>query len=306
MGKLSVDWTGVFPAVTTQFDTNLKIDFDATQATVARQIEDGVHGIIALGTCGENNSLRPEEKRDVLKAIVETAAGRVPVVTGVSELTTMAAADYARDAETIGVDGLMALPAMVYTPNDDELVAHFADVAAATSLPIMIYNNPAAYRVSISIENFERLAKIDNIAAIKESSEDIRRITDLYNAFGDRYWIMAGLDDVALEALAMGAKGWISGLTNAFPAESVAIWNLFQAGKLEARARGLSLVHSAAASRRAPRPRPMHQAVRTGDGTRLGTRPPASPRADRRNAPGGARYRETSAGDPAGSRRPRR
>ena len=227
-----IGWRGVFPAATTQFAEDHSIDIEATRQVVDNLVRDGVHGLIAMGTVGENNSLRAEEKREVLKAIVEVVAGRVPVITGVSELTTELAEDYARAAETIGADGLMLLPAMVYVPSEAELEAHIRRVAAASRLPIMLYNNPPAYRVSISIDTLRRLSDVETLAAIKESAPDPRRITDIINACGERYTVFAGLDDVALEELLLGAQGWVSGLTNAFPHESIALWDAFEVGDL--------------------------------------------------------------------------
>ena len=218
---MQTNWRGVFPAATTQFKEDLSIDIEATQRVVDALIRDGVDGIIAMGTVGENNSLDANEKRTLLRAIVEVVAGRVPVLPGVSEFDARRASDFARDAEKLGADGLMVLPAMVYVPTAEELAHHFRTVAAATSLPIMLYNNPPAYRVSIDVQVLRVLASIDNVVAIKESAPDPRRFTDLINAFGDRYLLFAGLDDVALEGLLLGARGWVSGLTNAFPEESV-------------------------------------------------------------------------------------
>ena len=229
---MNIAWQGVFPAVTTQFREDLSIDVADTQRVIDDLIKDGVSGVIAMGTCGENNSLTADEKRILLKAIVEVVAGRVPVITGVSELTTPLAIAWVKDAETLGADGLMLLPAMVYVPKVAELVAHFTQVAEATNLPIMLYNNPAAYRVNISNEALEALRPVKNIVAIKESASDTRRFTDLYNAFGDRFAIFAGLDDVAFEGLLLGAQGWISGLTSAFPRESVMLVKALKAGDI--------------------------------------------------------------------------
>ncbi|OLB11349.1 MAG: dihydrodipicolinate synthase family protein [Gammaproteobacteria bacterium 13_2_20CM_66_19] len=226
-------WSGVFPAATTQFGADLALDTTATSAVQAALVRDGVHGVVLLGTVGENNSLTAEEKRTVLKGAVETVGGRVPLIAGVSELTTASAVAYARDAERIGVDGLMVLPAMVYVPTRAELEYHLRAVARATSLPIMLYNNPPAYRVNIEIETLERLAELRNIVAIKESAPDPRRFTDLLNALGERYVLFAGLDDVVFEALTLGARGWVSGLTNAFPAESLALYEAIRADDLE-------------------------------------------------------------------------
>lgn len=218
---MSTGWHGVFPAVTTQFREDMSVDIDDTQRVQDALVKDGVNGLIVMGTCGENNSLDPEEKRTILKAAVEVVAGRVPVITGVSEFDTRRAIAYARDAEKLGADGLMLLPAMVYVPKPEELIAHFKSVAEATSLPIMLYNNPPAYRVNIGYDVLQALEGVANIKAVKESAPDPRRFTDLFNVFGDRFELFAGLDDVALEGLMLGAKGWVSGLTSAFPEESV-------------------------------------------------------------------------------------
>jgi 4-hydroxy-tetrahydrodipicolinate synthase len=225
-------WSGVFPAATTQFDTAGNVDIAATQAVQAALVRDGVHGLVLLGTVGENNSLTAEEKRAVLKAAVAAVGGKVPLLTGVSENTTAAAATFARDAERIGINGLMVLPAMVYVPTAAELEQHFKSVAQASALPIMLYNNPPAYRVSIEIELLERLAEVPTIVAIKESAPDPRRFTDVINRFAERFVLFAGLDDIALEGLILGAKGWVSGLTNAFPAESLALYEAVRSGDL--------------------------------------------------------------------------
>lgn len=230
---MQVSWAGVFPAATTQFAPDLSLDLGSTQKVQDALVRDGVHGLIIMGTVGENNSLEPDEKRVVLKAAVEAVGGRVPVIAGVSEFDTKRAIAFARDAEKAGADGLMLLPAMVYVPAEAELVAHFRAVSEATSLPIMLYNNPPAYRVSVSVEAMKRLADRPNIVCLKESAPDTRRFTDLYNALGDRFILFAGLDDVALEGLLLGAKGWVSGLTNAFPKESLALYEAALAGDLE-------------------------------------------------------------------------
>jgi 4-hydroxy-tetrahydrodipicolinate synthase len=234
----AVSWRGVYPAATTQFVPDLSVDVPATQSVIEALVKDGVHGLILMGTCGENNSLEPEEKRALLRAATEVVRGRVPIVAGVSELTTARAAAFARDAEKLGADALMVLPAMVYAPTEAELVTHFRAVAAASGLPIMLYNNPPAYRVEITMSALTALADVPTIVAVKESAPDTRRFTDLYNAFGDRFAVLAGLDDVALEGLLLGARGWVSGLTNAFPRESIALYEAAIAGDLE-RARAI-------------------------------------------------------------------
>ena len=229
---LSCNWAGVFPAATTQFDATLGLDLSATRSVQSALIGDGVHGLVVLGTVGENNSLSADEKRTVLKAAVETSGGKVPIIAGVSELTTANAVAYSRDAESLGVDGLMVLPAMVYVPTAAELEHHFLAVARATSLPIMLYNNPPAYRVNIELDTLGRLAEQPNIVAVKESAPDSRRFTDIFNAFGDRFVVFAGLDDLAFEGLCLGARGWVSGLTNAFPRQSLRLYEALITGDL--------------------------------------------------------------------------
>jgi len=159
--------------------------------------------------------------------------GRVPIIVGVSEFTTATAVSFVRDAERLGAAGFMVLPGMVYVPTAAELEHHFRTIAAATSLPIMLYNNPPSYRVNIEIPTLERLAEVPNIVAIKESAPDPRRITDLFNAFGERFVLFAGLDDVVFEAITLGARGWVSGLTNVFPTESLALYTALEKGDLE-------------------------------------------------------------------------
>lgn len=234
---LSCDWSGVFPAATTQFDADMQLDLPATQRVQKALLDDGVHGLVLMGTVGEGNSLSAEEKRSVLKAAVEVA-GKAPVIVGVSEFTTATAAKFAHDAERLGATGLMVLPAMVYVPTAAELEYHFKTVAAATGLPIMLYNNPPSYRVNIDMGTLKRLANVPNIVAIKESAPDSRRFTDIINAFGERFVLFAGLDDVAFEGLTLGAKGWVSGLTNAFPSESLWLYEALRKGDLE-RARSI-------------------------------------------------------------------
>lgn len=228
----SCTWSGVFPAATTQFDTDLEVDVPATQRVQKALLQDGVQGLVLMGTVGEGNSLTAEEKRTVLSAAVEVSEGKVPVIAGVSEFTTATAVRFARDAERLGASGLMVLPAMVYVPTAAELEFHFRAVADATGLPIMLYNNPPSYRVTIDLATLGRLADVPNIVALKESAPDSRRFTDIINAFGDRFVLFAGLDDYAFEALTLGAKGWVSGLTNAFPLESLQLFEALRDGDL--------------------------------------------------------------------------
>ena len=227
---MQCNWKGVYPAVTTQLNANGVIDIVGTQRVVDALIRDGIDGLIALGTVGENNSLEASEKSAVLQAVVQSVAGRVAVIAGVSEYDARRAARFAQTAEQLGADGLMVLPPMVYVPTPAELAAHFKHVARETALPIMLYNNPPAYRTNIDVDVLTELATVDNIVAVKESAPDPRRFTDLRNVFGERFVLFAGLDDLALEALYLGARGWVSGLTNAFPRESVEMVAAFERG----------------------------------------------------------------------------
>jgi 4-hydroxy-tetrahydrodipicolinate synthase len=186
-----------------------------------------------LGTVGENCSLEWEEKREVLKATVEHVQGRVAVLSGVAEYTTKLACRFAKACEEIGVDGLMVLPAMVYKTDPNETITHFRAVAKASRLPIMVYNNPVTYGVDITPSQFAELANEETLVAIKESSENVRRITDLVNTVGDRYRLFCGVDDLVLESLLLGAEGWVSGLVNAFPRENRLLWDLAAAGRWE-------------------------------------------------------------------------
>lgn len=230
---MTVNWKGVYPAVTTQFNDDNSINFQSTQKMIDELIAEGVHGIIVLGTVGENCSLRAEEKREVLKAAKEAVSGRVPLITGVAETTTQFAIEFCQDAEQLGIDGLMVLPGMVYRSTEREAIHHYQQIARSMSLPIMIYNNPITYGVDVSIEGMKVLAQEPNIVSIKEATEDTRRITELQSAFEDRFVIFGGVDDIALESLMLGATGWISGLTNVFPKESVAIYELARQGRYE-------------------------------------------------------------------------
>lgn len=230
---MNCNWQGVFPAATTQFKSDEALDIEATLRHLDAMIDAGVHGIIMLGTVGENCSLEFDEKIGLLKAAVGHVNGRVPVLSGVAEYTTRLACRYAKAAEKAGVDGLMVLPGMVYKSDPRETMHHFRTVAQASGLPIMCYNNPVSYGVDISPEMFDELADEPKFVAIKESSEDCRRITDLKNRCGDRYVLFCGVDDLVLESLMLGATGWVSGLVNAFPAENRLLWDLFMAGRWE-------------------------------------------------------------------------
>jgi 1-pyrroline-4-hydroxy-2-carboxylate deaminase len=227
------NWRGVFPASTTQFKDDESLDLNGTLDHVEMMIKAGVHGMIMLGTVGENASLSGEEKIAILKATVDRVGKRIPVLTGVAENTTKGACRFAVEAQRAGVDGLMLLPGMIYKSDPAETIAHYRAVAKASDLPIMCYNNPVSYGVDITPEMFADLADEPKFTAIKESSEDVRRITDLRNLCGDRYTLFCGVDDLVLESLLLGAEGWVSGLVNAFPDENKLLWDLATAGEWE-------------------------------------------------------------------------
>ena len=227
---LQVDWQGVYPAVPTQFNEDFSLDIKGTQKHVEALLSEGIHGLVMLGTIGENCSLSLDEKIQVLKATDEVNIGSVPLLNGISEYTTAGACETAVAAAKVGVDGFMVMPAMVYNSDRRETVNHFKTVASATDLPVMCYNNPPVYKVDITPEMFEDLAEVENIVCIKEAAGDTRRITDLFNKFKDRYIIFSGLDDVALESILLGCTGWISGLVDAFPRENGLMWDAATSG----------------------------------------------------------------------------
>lgn len=227
-------WTGVFPAITTQMDRDGSLNLEATAKHIEVLIDSGVSGIVMLGSLGENQMLEPEEKRAVMDMAVEIIEGRIPVLSGVAETSTSAAVEYVKDCEEIGADGFMVMPAMCYkTPDPAESLAHFTTVAKSTGLPIMIYNNPISYGNDITPEMFAQLAKVKNFVALKESSGDTRRITDLHRVCGDRYAIFTGVDPLALESAILGIDGWVAGTGIAFPAQNQYVWELMQAGEWE-------------------------------------------------------------------------
>ena len=230
---MAAKWKGVFPAVTTQFTKEQTLDLDATARHLEVLIASGVSGLVMLGSLGENTALEPEEKRRVMEIAVKTSDGRVPVLSGVAECSTAAACRYARDMEWLGADGLMVLPAMVYKADPRETITHFRTVARACGLPIICYNNPLAYHVDITPKMFAELTDAPNLVAIKESSGDVRRITDLINAVGDRYTLFTGVDDLILESVLLGAEGWIAGVGLAFPRENQYLWELATSGQWE-------------------------------------------------------------------------
>jgi dihydrodipicolinate synthase/N-acetylneuraminate lyase len=225
------DWRGVFPAVTTQFRDNLSVDFQATERVIARLIAESVSGIVVCGTVGENGSLTREERIGVMRAARSAAPRGVPVIAGIAEMSTQAACEMAREARRADVDGVMVMPALVYSAKPHESVAHLRAVATATDLPVMVYNNPPIYRTDITPEILNSLSDCETIVCIKESSGDTRRFTDLRNLTGDRFFFFAGLDDTIVESVLMGAQGWVSGMSNVFPKEANRLFSLAVEGR---------------------------------------------------------------------------
>jgi 1-pyrroline-4-hydroxy-2-carboxylate deaminase len=224
-------WHGVFPAVTTQFRKDQSLDLDATVRHCEVLIESGVSGLIVAGSLGESQTLALDEKRALVTAAIGAAAGRIPVLSGVAEMSTAAACQYVRDCEKLGASGFMIMPAMVYKADPSEAMHHFRKVGAATNLPWMLYNNPVGYSVDITPPQFAQLADIKNLVALKESSANTRRITELRIAVGDRFAIFVGVDDLVLEAAILGIDGWVAGSGIAFPDENQLLWDLSRQGR---------------------------------------------------------------------------
>jgi dihydrodipicolinate synthase/N-acetylneuraminate lyase len=226
-------WSGVFPAVTTQMRKDQSIDFKAQARHLEALIESGVSGLIVCGSLGENQALAPEEKWAVVKHAVDIADGRLPVLSGVAESSTVAAIEYVEAVRRVGGGGVMLMPSMLYRGDESEILAFFRSVARSTALPIMIYNNPISYFNDVTPEMFAQLAKLPNIVALKESSGNTRRITDLKNEVGNRFAIFTGVDDLVLESAALGIDGWVAGTGIAFPRENQYFWELLCAGRWE-------------------------------------------------------------------------
>ena len=230
---MTIEWKGVMPAVTTKFTDTDELDIPAFKKNIKAQLDAGVHGIVLGGTLGEASTLEDHEKRTLTKETVAYVDGKVPVMINIAEQSTKGAIAAAQKAEDDGASGLMMLPPMRYKAGDQEVIQYFSDVASSTKLPIMIYNNPVDYKIEVSLAMFEVLLKHDNIQAVKESTRDISNVTRIKNNFGDRLKIMTGVDTLALESLLMGADGWVAGLVCAFPEETVAIYELQKAGKIQ-------------------------------------------------------------------------
>jgi len=228
-----IGWEGVFPAVTTQFKPNLDLDLEATAKVIDGLVRDGVSGLIVCGTVGENTSLSRSEKVAVMEAAKDVARGRVPVIAGVAEFTTSFASEIVKEAQRVGLEGVMVMPALVYSSKPHETAAHFRGVAKATDLPVMVYNNPPIYKNDVTPDILASLADCENIVCFKDSSGDTRRFTDTKNMVGERFVLFACLDDVVVESVMLGAVGWVSGMSNAFPQEGETLFRLAKAGRYE-------------------------------------------------------------------------
>jgi dihydrodipicolinate synthase/N-acetylneuraminate lyase len=226
-------WTGVYPAVTTNFFENEALDLKTFAFNIDQQIEAGVHGIIICGSLGENGTLSKEEKITLLDTAKETIQNRVPLIMCIAECITREAIAFAKDCQRTGADGFMLLPPMRYPSDERETLHYLHQVADATDLPVMIYNNPLAYKTFISIPMFKELAQNPHFESMKESTGDIRYMTDIINELGHRFKILSGVDDLAFESLVMGADGWVAGLVDAFPRETVVIYELVKQGRIE-------------------------------------------------------------------------
>ncbi len=229
---MSFEWKGVFPALTTKFTADDKLDFSLLEKNLHAQLEAGVSGIILGGTLGESSVLSTEEKEHLVKFAIEKINGKVPVLLNIAEGSTKEALQQAAYGFAWGAKGLMLLPPMRYKSDSRETVTYFKTIADATELPIIIYNNPIDYKVEVTLDMFEELTVCENIQAVKESTRDVTNVTRMKNRFGDRYKILCGVDTLAMEELCLGGDGWVAGLVCAFPKETVAIYKLVQAGKI--------------------------------------------------------------------------
>ncbi|MBN8588828.1 MAG: dihydrodipicolinate synthase family protein [Rhodothermia bacterium] len=226
-------WKGVFSAVTTKFKPDFSLDIARMEQHFSEQMAAGIHGIIVNGSLGENASLSTEEKLETLRIALRVAEGKIPVLSGVAETTTKGVLAFIAAATQIGANGFMVLPPMRYPAEAQETLHHFRTVGVAAEVPIMVYNNPVAYKVDVTPSMFSELADVPQLVALKESSDNVRRVSDIANACGNRYQIFTGVDNIALESLLMGAVGWVAGLVCAFPKETVAIYEHAMAGRVQ-------------------------------------------------------------------------
>jgi dihydrodipicolinate synthase/N-acetylneuraminate lyase len=230
---MKVRWKGIFPAVTTKFTPNDSLDFNSFDKSIQAQIEAGVDGIIIGGSLGEASTLTDGEKISLVEHTIKLVNNKVPVIYTIADQVTKSAVLNAQKVMDKGASGLMLLPPMRYKADSEETVTFFKELAKSINLPIMIYNNPIDYGINVTLEMFDQLAEYDNIQAVKESTRDVSNITRMINKFGNRYSILAGVDTLAMESLVMGADGWVAGLVNAFPKETVSVYRLIKAGKYQ-------------------------------------------------------------------------
>jgi 4-hydroxy-tetrahydrodipicolinate synthase len=230
---MSINWNGVFPALTTKFTTDDKLDLQMFKKNLDAQLKAGVHGIILGGTLGEASVLTIEEKGELVKFAVENVQDKIPVVLNIAEGATREAITQAALATEWGCKGIMMLPPMRYKSDHRETVTYFKTVANSTDLPVMIYNNPVDYKIEVTLDMFAELTECKNIQAVKESTRDVTNVTRMLNRFGGRYKILCGVDTLAMEELLMGAHGWVAGLVCAFPVETMAVYNLVKAGRIK-------------------------------------------------------------------------
>ena len=230
---MSINWKGVFPAVTTKFTKDDKLDLDLFGINIDAQVDAGVDGIVLGGTLGEASTLTVGEKEQLVRFTVDRVEHQVPVVINIAEGSTREAVQQAALAEAWGARGLMILPPMRYKSDHRETVQYFASVAESTSLPVMIYNNPIDYKIEVTLDMFEDLAAYSNIQAVKESTRDVSNVTRMINRFGNRFRLLCGVDTIAVEELLLGADGWVAGLVCAFPKETVATYRLAKAGRVQ-------------------------------------------------------------------------
>lgn len=233
MSRGTIDWSGVFPAVTTQFNDDFSVNLEATHRVISNLVRDSVSGLVVCGSVGENTSLTLDEKIAVTEVAVDAAKGRIPVICGVAEFTSAQAAKAANAVKRVGVDGVMLMPALVYSSKPFETAEHYRYVARNADLPLMVYNNPPIYKNDVTPEILISLADCDNVVCFKDSSGDTRRFIDVRNEVGDRFILFAGLDDVVLESIAVGAEGWVSGMSNVFPQEGETIFRLAKARRFD-------------------------------------------------------------------------
>jgi 1-pyrroline-4-hydroxy-2-carboxylate deaminase len=230
---IMLEWKGVFPALTTPFTANDELDLPMFEKNLNAQLQSGIHGVIIGGSLGEASTLTTNEKETLVKVALEKVADKIPVVLNIAESATIDALLQVKFARQWNVQGLMLLPPMRYKSDDRETVEYFKTIANSTDLPIMIYNNPVDYKIEVTADMFEKMIECENITAVKESTRDVSNVTRMRNRFGDRFKILCGVDTIAMEELLLGADGWVAGLVNAFPRETVAIYNLAKSRKIE-------------------------------------------------------------------------